>query len=199
MDPRTLHSLVNDLIRMSLNSPHTNLSEPQGHHLKLDPKRFGAYFPSEASFEAKWGPIDDGHSTWEYSAPVAPSRSSSSSSETCCTAGGSPAQEIAIRYRAGKPVLGHLLDETRSRGSSSATMCSDEASGWDDTSSFESGSSLSENDSISSGYDHVSPQRELKAEHRQSRVEALHRNVSWVFFSIARVSWFVKFECADRN
>lgn len=151
MDPRTLHFLVDDMMRFS----HVAPQPEQTAGFKVNPKRYGAYFPSQASLDEKWH-LSDNESTWEFREPMTPT-SRSSSSSTCMTTCSSPAQEIALRYRAGMP-----LDFVRTRSS-----FADEA---DDDASFYSAPL---DDASISEYDPVIPEKEVKAIFRQSRCDAL--------------------------
>jgi hypothetical protein len=91
--PRTLHLLIHDAVKYAL-------STEKHSHVMGNPKRYATYFPSEASLEAEQEhDASDNDSTWEFSAPLSPPRTPSGTS--CNTSNSSPAQDIAIRYRAG--------------------------------------------------------------------------------------------------
>ncbi|KAF8646221.1 hypothetical protein AX16_007362 [Volvariella volvacea WC 439] len=180
-----LHLLVDDMLRMV---SHTSCQQEDVDEAKA--KRYGRYFPSRMSFEANWGSdvADDDESTWEFTAPMAPSRSSSSSgstSSTCYTAFSSPAQEIAFRYRAGMP-----LDFEDSRSRSSTTVCSEGEDysdcdlSWDATTSTSSSLAPSTENSLIPDDDIPYYKRELRAIFRQSRHEALQHN-----WNEARAQW----------
>ncbi|TFK69959.1 hypothetical protein BDN72DRAFT_839743 [Pluteus cervinus] len=97
MDHQVFDSLVSDMLRMSLVTPHVLDCRER----EVNPKRLGAYFPSNLSFEENWGSEDD-DSTWEFSASIPPSPSTASfytASETFYTEETTPAQEIARLYR----------------------------------------------------------------------------------------------------
>ncbi|KAF8896057.1 hypothetical protein BD779DRAFT_1493738 [Infundibulicybe gibba] len=150
MDPRTLHFVVEDLVRLSLGGQHLS-------GFKQDTKRYGAYFPSEASLADEWDrESSDVESTWEFPPSLKASHRASSTS-TASTSCSTPAQEIAIRYRAGMS-----LDLPDSRCSTPETEESEEA--------FESCPSSPMIDE----YAPVAPATaELKAIFRQSRHDAL--------------------------
>ncbi|RDB29284.1 hypothetical protein Hypma_014879 [Hypsizygus marmoreus] len=157
MDPRLSHELVAEMLRFY--SPPRELVRKRAVSPLYDrSKRYGTYFPSKASFNTKWNFADD-ESTWEFSAPVAPMERSSST-DTCSSGSSTPAQEIVLRYRAGKSF------EAIIRGSSTGSETSvDSDASWetapDDASmTSEQGPPVPEKDDI-------------KAMHRQSRCDAL--------------------------
>lgn len=125
-------------------------------------KRYATYFPSKASFHTKWNFADD-ESTWEFSAPVAPSRSSST--DTCSSSSSSPAQEIALRYRAGIP-----LNAVLTRSSTASEISTDSDVSWE---------TAVDSASIFSEHVNYTPQKDdLKVIYRQSRCNALMDTVS---------------------
>ncbi|KAF9463923.1 hypothetical protein BDZ94DRAFT_1321476 [Collybia nuda] len=162
MDQRELHGLVEEMVRYSRGLPPPPLPRPRKKGLVTfdTTKRHGTYFPSKASFHTKWNFSDDDASTWEFSAPVAPtSRGSSSSSSdgSESTAYGSPAQEIALKYRAGMS-----LDFVHKRSGSESSV--DSGVAWE---------TAPLDDSSSDYAPIVSEEDEIKAIYRRSRFEAL--------------------------
>lgn len=161
MDPRSLDVAVEDVIRLSLGTTHPH----QAPDIKVNTKRHATYFPSGSipSLDVNWDVSDD-QSTWEFTAPLALTvRSSSSTCETACSA----AQEIVFRYRAGL-----TLDfvDSRSPTFDDAHETSWDAPCLDDGSTSKSVSATAE--------------KEIQAVFRQSRWDALVefvRPVSIVF------------------
>ncbi|KDR68587.1 hypothetical protein GALMADRAFT_231235 [Galerina marginata CBS 339.88] len=116
--------------------------------VRRNPKRYAVYFPTKAIVDARTSEID-AYSAWEFSAPLPP-HTRSSSYASCESSGSTPAQEIAIRYRAAQS----FESETRS---SSPSLYS-EPDSWDEASL----------DALFVAHD-----RNLKAVYRESRNEAL--------------------------
>ena len=132
-------------------------------HVLSNPKRYATYFPSKASIEAEQKhDASDDDSTWEFSAPL----SSRSSSNTSCTSGSTPAQEIVIRYRSG------MSFGTRSSSPSQYS----EPDSWEMTSL-----------APQSHMEHVpdTPDQGIKARYRQSRYDALLNTVCQSLFRVS--------------
>jgi hypothetical protein len=161
MDQRELHGLVNEMVRYASGMPPP-VSQLRKHGLTTfdNTKRHATYFPSKASFNTKWNFSDDDASTWEFSAPVAPMSRTSSSSSTG-TAYSSPAQEIALKYRAGMP-----LESIHMRSNSQSSEESDIS--WE----------TAPLDDSSSDYVPTVPEKDIKAIYRKSRCDALDDTVS---------------------
>ena len=159
-DPRTL--------RVDTTVIHPSFAE-KALRIMGDPKRYATYFPSKASIEA-----DDAldiDSTWEFSAPV-----SSSSSNTSCTSGSTPAQELVIRYRSG------MSFDTRSSSPSQYS----EPDSWEMTPP----ATPSYLEDVP-----VTPGQGIKARYRQSRYDALLNTVCSIsFFDV--VGGFFVFQLA---
>ncbi|KAF8150100.1 hypothetical protein B0H34DRAFT_732424 [Crassisporium funariophilum] len=154
MDPRALHTLMEDVVHYTLlNGGAAEKALP----INGKAKRYGAYFPSKGSFDAKYCAPSEYESTWEYSAPRStPSRSSSTTS--CNTSGSTPAQEIAILYRARMS-----MDQGSSTRSSSPSQYS-QAGSWE---------IMSRDDASELEYVPIASQKDIKAAYRQSRSDAL--------------------------
>lgn len=182
MDQRQLHSLVEAMVNYSQDAPPVQpVQRRRVINYHDHSKRLATYFPSKVSFNTKWNfsADDDDESTWEFSAPVAPSSRSSS----CSTSGtnySTPAQEIVIRYRANLP-----LDSPDTRSSTSSASSDDS---WE--------IAPPEDANIPLDYASVVAERDLKAVHRRSRLAALEETVR--FRSISR-SHMYEFVCGQRE
>lgn len=176
MDQRQLHSLVEEMVNYSQDAPPVQPVQRRRVINRHDhSKRLATYFPSKVSFNTKWNfTADDDESTWEFSAPVAPS-SRSSSCSTSGTAHSTPAQEIVIRYRANLP-----LDFLERRTSSSSDSSDDS---WE--------SAPPENADISFDYASVVAGGDLKAVYRKSQLDALEKTVRFQPVSHSRRYEFV--------
>jgi hypothetical protein len=159
MNQLQFHSLVEEMVNSSLDAhPVQPVQRRRVINCHDNSKRLATYFPSKVSFNTKWNfAADDDESTWEFSAPVAPS-SRSSSCNTSGSASSTPAQEIIIRYRAGLS-----LDSLETR-SSSPSDCSDNS--WEIT-------------PLDAAIDNASDvaEKDLKAVYRQSQLDALEETV----------------------
>lgn len=122
-------------------------------------KRYGVYLPSRASLYEKDISFNSGN-VWEYLTPgfTVDSGSSTNSSESSKS---TPAQQIAIRYRAA-----HSFDLPPSRSSSDSSQDS-EPDSWENS---------SQNENVETD-ETDPPPRDLKAIYRQSRHQALRHTV----------------------
>jgi hypothetical protein len=164
MDQRQLHSLVEEMVNHSQDAPPVQPVQRRRVINRHDhSKRLATYFPSKVSFNTKWNfTADDDESTWEFSAPVAPS-SRSSSCSTSGTGHSTPAQDIVIRYRANLP-----LDFLERRTSSSSSDSSDDSDSWE----------LAPSDNADISFDYaVVAEGDLKAVRRKSQLDALEKTV----------------------
>ncbi|GLB40702.1 hypothetical protein LshimejAT787_0805730 [Lyophyllum shimeji] len=160
MDPRLSHELVSEMMQL-YKPPVRNAVRTRPMVRQHNPeKRHATYFPSKASFDAKWNFSSDDESTWEFSAPVA-HIARSLSTDTCSSTSSTPAQEIAMRYRAGLPLQAVLT------GSSSTSSSSEDSDASWQTAPLDDESVTSEQVSP------VADKNEPKAIHRQSRCDAL--------------------------
>jgi hypothetical protein len=178
MDRREFHSLVEEMVHHSRDARPVQRRLVVHHH--DDSKRLATYFPAKASFHTKWNfapDSDDDVSTWEFSAPVAPSSRSSS----CCTSGtasSTPAQEIVIRYRAGLPL--DSLEKLSRIGSDYSDNSLEHVS--------------LDVDSAPSEHVSVVVERDLKAVYRQSQYDALEDTVRFryqihiLFMNVSAIS-----------
>ncbi|KAF8072201.1 hypothetical protein FPV67DRAFT_925840 [Lyophyllum atratum] len=173
MNPRASHELVAEMITFC-KPPVRNLARSRAVVKQYDQeKRHATYFPSKASFDTKWNFSDDDDSTWEFSAPMG-LITRSSSTDTCSSTSSTPAQEIALRFRAGMPLQAVL---TGSRSVSSASEYSDAS--WETAPLGTSSDASPENgplDDTSITLEQGPPvpeKDELKAIYRQSRCDAL--------------------------
>ena len=151
-DLRTLHLLIHDAVKYALSTEKH--SDVMG-----NPKRYATYFPSEASLEEQEHDASDNDSTWEFSAPISPPRSPSGTS--CITSNSSPAQDIAIRYRAG---ISFGFSDIRS--SSPPQHSGPDSRGV-----------ASPAKPFDLGHVPADPDQDIKAAYRQSRHEALLKTV----------------------
>lgn len=160
MDPRLSHELVSEMMQF-YKPPVRNTVRTRPIIRQHDQqKRHATYFPSKASFDTKWNFSSDDESTWEFSAPVA-HIARSSSTDTCSSTSSTPAQEIALRYRAGMPLQAVLTGSSSASSSSNSSETSWKTAPLDEASvTSEQGPAVPEKD-------------ELKAIHRQSRCDAL--------------------------
>lgn len=137
-------------------------------------KRYGVYLPSRASLYEKNISFDSGN-VWEYLTPGFTVDSEGSSTNSSESSESTPAQQIAIRYRAA-----HSFDPPPSRSSSESSQDS-EPDSWEQSSQNEK----FKTDEI------YPPPRDLKAIYRQSRHQALRHTVRR--FSIislaAHINW----------
>jgi len=135
-------------------------AQVDGDMLMGNPKRYGVYLPSRASLYEKDISFDSGN-VWEYLTPGFTVISGCSSTDTSESGESTPAQQIAIRYRAA-----HAPDLPPSRSDSESTQGS-EPDSWDkcpQNVKFETDET-------------PPPARDLKAVYRQSRQQALGRTV----------------------
>lgn len=133
-------------------------AQVDGDVLMGNPKRYGVYLPSRASLYEKDISFDSGN-VWEYLTPGFTVISGCSSTDTSESGESTPAQQIAIRYRAA-----HAPDLPPSRSDSESTQGS-EPDSWDkcpQNVKFETDET-------------PPPARDLKAVYRQSRQQALGR------------------------
>ncbi|KIM40647.1 hypothetical protein M413DRAFT_165682 [Hebeloma cylindrosporum] len=119
-------------------------------------KRYGVYLPSRASLYEKDISFDSGN-VWEYLTPGFTVDSEGSSTSSVESSESTPAQQIAIRYRAA-----HSFDLSASRSSSDSSQDS-EPDSWEQS---------SQNDMDETDDTHSLPS-DLKAVYRQSRHQAL--------------------------
>lgn len=158
MDTRVSSELANDVIYLC-KPPPTRIAartRPVIRRYNRE-KRHATYFPSKASFDTKWNFSDD-DSTWEFSAPVPISRSST---DTCSSASSTPAQEIVLRYRAEE-----LLDNVLTGSSLEALSSEVSHESWETA-------PLGDASMTSEPGPPVSEKDDLKVLFRQSRHEAL--------------------------
>ena len=123
-------------------------------------KRYGVYLPSRASLYAKDISFDS-ENVWEYLTPGFTVDSEGSSTDSSELSESTPAQQIAIRYRAT-----HSFDLPLSRSSSDLSQDS-EPDSWEQS---------SQNEKIETD-ETPPPPRDLKAIYRQSRHQALRHTV----------------------
>jgi hypothetical protein len=123
-------------------------------------KRYGVYLPSRASLYEKDISFDSGN-VWEYLTPGFTVDSEGSSTNSSESNESTPAQQIAIRYRAA-----HSFDLPPSRSSSDSSQDS-EPDSWENS---------SQNEKFETDETYPPP-RDLKAIYRQSRHQALRHTV----------------------
>lgn len=125
-----------------------------------NPKRYGVYLPSRASLY-EMDISFDSCNVWEYMTPGFTVGSGGSSTDTSESSESTPAQQIAIRYRAA-----HASHLAPSRSDSESTRDS-EPDSWD---------KYPQNDKFETDKT-PPPARNLKAVYRQSRQQALGHTV----------------------